>query len=608
MHVTARTIARRLRRSRDERGFTMLLALYVLIITTLLLGASYIAVLGDSGLSRNDLDQKRAYAAAQAGIAQYDYDLNQNPNYWETCATPSGTIGAADSGSTESYSIRPVPASGSGYSSCSTTNAIGSMIQSTGAAAAGTFRIASTGTSNNVSRTVVAQYSHASFLDYVYFTNYEDSDPEWAPAPASGPDNCSTYLWAGRNTLCPSTNFGGNDAVNGPLHSNDTVLVCAPSGDTITFGRTGLTPGDAIETPNVLANESGCTGTFAMNGTPNNSVGTLQLPPNDTQLLSVADGGVSAHNNGCYSGAGCVFTGPTTIVLDGPTAGTNQITVTNANYNGGTASTFPYPSNGVVYVNATTSCSYAYSPFGSENQLYGGTTLDPTTTDTDNAGCGDAVVQAATSASTCTGTTQVSGVCPYTQSLTIGAADDIIIASNLTTTTTASGCAGGESGGCPTGNATLGLIADHNIRIFHPLGSARYSPGIERYCLQSSGATLTNETNTNGTGSLINPVIDAALFAVNDSFSIDNFDCGSTSNSAGTGNAPSQLGTLTINGTIAQNFRGRVGEGDPQISGYAKNYWYDSRLLAIQPPSFLNPVDTTWAVDRVTECDSTAAC
>jgi hypothetical protein len=303
-----------------------------------------------------------------------------------------------------------------------------------------------------------------------------------------------------------------------------------------------------------------------------------------------------------------VFTGPTTIVLDGPTAGTNRITVTNANYNGGTATPFAYPSNGVVYVNATTSCSYAYSPFGSENQLYGGTTLDPTTTDTDNAGCGDAVVEAATSASTCSGTTQVSGVCPYTQSLTIGAADDIIIASNLTTTTTTSGCAGGESGGCPTGNATLGLIADHNIRIFHPLGSARYSGETETYCLQSSGANPTAELNTNGTGSLINPVIDAAIFAVNDSFIIDNFDCGSTSNSAGSGNAPSQLGTLTVNGTIAQNFRGRIGEGDPQISGYVKNYWYDSRLLAIQPPSFLNPLDTTWAVDRVTECDSTAAC
>ena len=63
----------------------MLLALFVLMVTTLLLGAAYVAVTNDTQLSRNDLDQKRAYAAAQAGISQYIYQLNQNPNYWEQC-------------------------------------------------------------------------------------------------------------------------------------------------------------------------------------------------------------------------------------------------------------------------------------------------------------------------------------------------------------------------------------------------------------------------------------------------------------------------------------------------------------------------------------------
>ena len=603
MHVRANFRPHRPSRLRDERGFTMLLALYVLIVTTLLIGASYIAVLGDSGLSRNDLDQHRAYAAAEAGIAQYDYDLNQNSDYWETCGTPAGTIGATDSGSTESYSIRPVPASGSGYSTCSTSNPIGSMIQGSGAAAAGTFRIASTGTSNNVSRTLVAQYARENFLSYVYFTNYEDSDPEWAP---DGSLSCAVYAWAGRSSSCAATAFGSGDAVNGPLHSNDNVGVCTGSGNTTTFGRTGVSPSDAIETPNVLAEGNGCTGSIVMNGTTNNTVGTLPMPPNNTQLLSIADGGVSGDDNGCYSGAGCVFTGPTTIELDGPLSGTNYMTVTNPGYNNDTATTLAFPSNGVVYVNATTTCSYAYSPFGSENQLYGGTTLDPSSADTDNAGCGDAVVEANPSASSCSGTTQVSGVCPYTQSLTIGASDDIIIASSLPTTTTTSGCAGGESGGCPTGAATLGLVADHNVRIFHALGTARWSGETEQSCLQSTGGTQDAYLNTNS-NPVINPVIDAAILAVNDSFIVDNFDCGSTSNSS-PGNAPSQLGTLTVNGAIAQNFRGRVAEGNPQVSGYTKNYWYDSRLVSVPPPYFLNPVGTTWAADRVTECNSTTSC
>jgi hypothetical protein len=588
----------------------MLLALYVLIVTTLLIGASYIAVLGDSGLSRNDVDQKRADAAAQAGIAQYDYDLNHNSNYWASCPTPSGTIGAADSGSTETYAITPVPATG--YSSCSTSNPIASMIEASGTAAAGTFRIASTGTSNNVSRTVVAQYARDNFLSYVYFTNYEDEDPEWYPGETGTGVNCAMYGWQtnpARSSSCATIAFGTGDAVNGPLHSNDNVLICNPTGAAAAvFGRSGVSPPDAIETPNVLAegNGSTCTGTFTVNGTANQTVSTLQPPPNDTQLLQVADGGNAANNNGCYSGAGCVFTGPTTIVLDGPTAGVNMMTVTNPNYNGGQpAPPQAFPSNGVVYVNTTSSCSYAYTPYGSENQLYGGTTLDPNSADTDNAGCGDAIVSGNTSASSCTGTTQVAGVCPYTQSLTIGAADDVIIAGSITTTTTTTGCAPGESGGCPTGTATLGLIADHNVRIFHPLGSARVSPGASAYCLASAPSTNSvPDNNTDAAGSLINPTIDAAIFAINDSFIIDNFDCGAGSDGS---SGKTLLGNLTINGAIAQNFRGNIGFSNPQTSGYVKNYWYDARLAAIEPPSFLDPVDTTWAVDRQTECSASVS-
>jgi Tfp pilus assembly protein PilX len=184
-----RTLLKRLARTRDERGFTILLAVYVLTITSLLLGAAYIAVLNDTGLSRNDLDQKRAYAAAQAGIAQYSYDLNQNPNYWETCPSTAQTptavaVGSADSGSTEYYSYKTLPASG--QSSC-VSGTFSTVIEATGSNSAGTFRVSATGYSNNVSRTIVAQYNHASFLNFVYYTNFEQEDP--SALYATGPYN-----------------------------------------------------------------------------------------------------------------------------------------------------------------------------------------------------------------------------------------------------------------------------------------------------------------------------------------------------------------------------------------------------------------------------------
>jgi hypothetical protein len=134
------------------------------------------------------------------------------------------------------------------------------------------------------------------------------------------------------------------------------------------------------------------------------------------------------------------------------------------------------------------------------------------------------------------------------------------------------------------------------IRVFHPLTGVRAS-NLEYGCPSSN--------NTNGAGSLVNPVIDAAIFSVEDSFIIDNFDCGGTS---GTTTA---LGDLNVNGAIIQKFRGRIGESvgaAANYSGYIKNYWYDERLQSIEPPYFLNPVDTSWQLTRVTECDVSSTC
>ncbi|MGD0197329.1 MAG: hypothetical protein ABSC56_05410 [Solirubrobacteraceae bacterium] len=601
-----------------EGGFSLIVAIVVLAASSLLLFAAIDAITYGSGTTRSDLDQKRALLAAEAGLSAYEQALNNNPNYWETCPGPGGATGvtsvtgvtgttvpgSTDSGSTETYRYANLEATGV-TTGCSAASPISSMVQQSGAAA-GTFRVEVTGTSGpttgnaaaSISRSIVAQFQPASFLNYVYFTNYEDEDPAYAGGSET-PALCDVYAWAGRSaTTCPPIYFASGDSVNGPMHSNDDVAVCGAP----TFGRQAS---DAIETPNNPVTEANgsCTGPVHLVGTWNASAGTLPLPADDTQLLQVADGnnGTLAGTSTCpITGAGCVFSGPTTIVLDGPTSGTNYMTVTNSLFNGGTATKVAFPSNGVVYVNG----SYCtYTPFGTENQLYGGTTLDTTSGDTDNAGCGDAVVSDNPSTSSCTGTTQVSGVCPYTQSLTIGSSNDIILAGNITTTTTTSACPGGASN-CPSGTALLGLVANDYVRVFHPLGSARNTNDAAFSCL--AGVTG-GGGNTNGTGSLINPVIDAGILAVNHSFIVDNYDCGLTSDTAksGGGYPLTALGSLTVNGAIAQNFRGPVGTLNPDSTpgtGYSKNYNYDQRFLALEPPYFLNPVNAGWSVDRITEC------
>ena len=83
----------------------------------------------------------------------------------------------------------------------------------------------------------------------------------------------------------------------------------------------------------------------------------------------------------------------------------------------------------------------------------------------------------------------------------------------------------------------------------------------------------------------------AAILSLNHSFTVDNYYCG----------AP--LGTLTVNGTIGQKFRGPVGRGggSGKVNGYTKDYNYDDRLRFRAPPHFLDPVQAAWRIQRYTE-------
>jgi hypothetical protein len=147
--------------------------------------------------------------------------------------------------------------------------------------------------------------------------------------------------------------------------------------------------------------------------------------------------------------------------------------------------------------------------------------------------------------STGCGNVWVSG--DYTSDLTIAAANDIIVNGNVQN----------------TGDAMLGLIADRFVRVYHPDCTS---------------------------GPLYNARIDAAILSVQHSFIVDNYDCG-------------DLGTLTVNGAIAQYYRGVVGKGD---QGYAKNYNYDNRFRYRSPPFFLNPLSVSWRVVRSNEQVSAA--
>jgi len=118
-------------------------------------------------------------------------------------------------------------------------------------------------------------------------------------------------------------------------------------------------------------------------------------------------------------------------------------------------------------------------------------------------------------------------------------------------------------------SVVMGLIADNYVRVAHPV---------------SSGANVTTGT---GRRTMPSVRIDAAILSLQHSFIVDNYNQGA------------KLGTLTVNGAIAQKFRGPVGTSAP--SGYEKNYNYDDRLRFRTPPYFLDPVASSWNLNRTNE-------
>jgi hypothetical protein len=440
------------RRATGEDGFTMLFALLALFVGSLLVAAAFSAANGDVKLTKQANLEARAYYAAVAGVERYQYQLTANPNYWVEC--PSRTSTTVPGTSDEKFTYKTLG------SSTSATGCVASkqttILESSGNAN-GTFRVLSTGSveygSKKVERKIVATFAHPGFTKYVYESNYELEDPaNFEPEPTYCEHYYgyrSTHENSKREKLteaCPPIEFAPEDAVRGPMHTNDAAAVCGEGTKKPTFGRNSE---DSIEMVEGHYAYPGCSNSANIVGKYTEGGGTLLPPETDAELLE---------------SAGAKFTGRTVIKLKSGTPNTMEVTVLE----GGKAvtTTKSFPTNGVVYVqNSSTGCGIKYNPFN---------------TDTENdGGCGNVYVSG-----------------EYTESLTIASANDVIINGSIKTSA--------ESSGEPTGGATLGLIAENFVRIYHPV---KHSYEVENYTPKTapaSGETCSATSTVKISGSITN--------------------------------------------------------------------------------------------------------
>jgi Tfp pilus assembly protein PilX len=570
-----RRLARRLKSS-DDSGYVLAVVIGLGLVMLLMVATTLTVTTTGEQKSATDTDWNAALAAAYAGVEDYKSRIENDSSY-ARYGNPSDPYTAASTGitlptgssanpafnitATQPWAVVP----GSGGKAEFRYEIDNSHYGSTGV-----IELRSTGKVGNETRSVIADLKQNGFNDYVYYTNFEVQDPTISGESAS----CGNYYWI-RPGSCQNIQFASGDVLRGKVHSNDRLLVCGSD-----FKGAVTT---ASQTNPLYAINGGCSDATWEAGKPVKTQ-SIDMPPTNQTMPLETRNDLPAQ----VPHPGCMYTGPTSIKLNSngtitvisPWTKYTNISATpggSTNPAGcgkpGTATgqlgstggaTFATPADNLIFVQNV--------PATSSDPNYWSSTAKPTnftcTTGTTNGRSKEGFVFG-------------SFAYPTTN-------EDPPLTS--TVSAPAYGCRNGDAytSGTLQGHLTiatqnyiyvvgdllynnnqqdlLGLVAQNAVWIWNPMKNINSSG--------PSGTALLGQNRT----------IYGAILSVAHTFQVQNYQIGGA------------RGTLKVVGSIAQNFRGTVGQGS---NGFLKDYGYDTRLTYSSPPKFLMPTSTTYNTTQV---------
>lgn len=586
------------------------------VAITVVLGIVLIMVLGSAILVtqttqnfhvvQNNLAQHYAYRAIEAGLNEYEYEIDTNPNL-VLCNASNVSL-------PECQALQPfhfgswnqVPNSGVGGSPIEYFSVYPYLDIPDGLVKA-VIDGAAYGQ---------GQYAHEyekvtfqptnSFLLHDWWSVHGIIDPEangnarqCTLTAASEKLSGLSLLWGtGRNGANGYSNSCLNDlawsdlgtSFNGPVFSDDPLMVCDFGQDTnlgnpsqsISIGSSSPWLPITTAAPSALSDQN-CSNNPPSSYTNYNSAKTLLNQPQSTPpdaVSAVNDLSAVAKENGC------IYSGPTTITFDG-TAGilvnspdtptnasgqdTNNDLLKNTNTCLASLSTtpVPVPNDGVIVVQAAIPAAHGSSCASKTTPIVGSYFAQSGTQAQRNCE-GNAIVgnkyYSPTNASQNLG---LSG------SLTIAAANNVVIDNSITYQDCAQVPGNNGTNSCQITtsgtNDILGLIASNFVELNHPSGKG---------ACPTAGAGGTN-------CQLVNPRLDSVVLALQHDFAVNNYS------------SDSPRGTIALNGSMDQYFADIEGIASIQNglqTGYLNAYNWDQRLSILSPPYFLTPGTQAWAV------------
>lgn len=632
--LTHRVLARR----DDDTGAGLVLVIGSMMVLSMLALTALASVTVSERLARHTQDYQAAAAAAQAGVEDFISRMNRSDAYgipidctnlaWRTpmtTANPCGWNASTPVGWSPVVPGETDPRAAHFHYG----------VDATRKGSEGTITLTSTGRVNGVYRTVQAAVGKGGSTDYVYYTDFESADPSntlvydsariggmsSAARNACGINGYSNALyWWRANSAgstraaygCQEITFISGDVLNGQVHSNDTLFASLRTSTSAkpSFIEPVTTSEPRCQTPGTTNSQweanclrpatSSLTGKANFNGKPPAYRDPLYL--NDTSAEF-------ANHPGChyYGSTRVIFSSngrmrvwnkrvnnnnvaPVAIAAPGaaaPSCGTlDQL-------DSAAGADLPVPDDMVVYVGSSSAAlrecrrGEIGGPTGRELPL------------------GTFTGAAASSGGTYTRDvmmTQADKLCArgnlYAEGVlngrvTLASAESIIVTGDLV-------LADGRVDGSTD---VLGLVATNAVEVFTPrmvtVNATRNCSTCAWYWGTPSGEsepstdwpTRYNDPTTGGRVPSTGVQIAGSIQTLQHSFLVQKYET-------------EPRGTLFVYGSIAQRWRGIVGQG---TNGYTKDYRYDPRLRFSSPPYFPRWVNAQWTQRFTGEVTTAAA-
>ncbi|MDR1441356.1 MAG: hypothetical protein LBJ02_03050 [Bifidobacteriaceae bacterium] len=619
------------RQDRNDEGMTMVAVLMGMSLTLVITLGSLGLMSASTKYSRYDQDSELALAAAQSGISDILTELRVDPTYLDSVEAtkddPNGYCqkeaagGPAAEGDVFAHDCGWAPDKKAGWQTLG--GAEGGAYQRYHYAIteredmAASFVVVSTGRSRDVYRSIEARLTREMTTMWLYFSNYGMTDPSnyetynldgaypgagkltseacgggwsvgsdlaysWQLAP-SDPNSTKPpreYMSDGKSKDCVQGYWIDGITLDGPVHSNDTLYSAGGR-----FGGPFSTANPSCRSAKAEAPstwnkclQSGGYGDWA--GPPPQYREVLQPPPVGTAKQMALDG------------TGCLYQGPTRIILDGEYMKVWSKETTTERPNCGTMAELkskagarvPIPTNSLIFVDAAEGVAPKKIKVGAiggepgrELPLGSYTGAAPSA----GAQYTQEVTMAHTNKADGVGNLWLEGHMTGGR-LTIATDRSAILTGDLLTDDDESDL--------------LGVIAGDAIEIYNPV-------------------IQTVKANAAGTGWLAGTMpspllpsyrdqwptdydldrsvfrIEAALHVVTAGFSVQNFKVSAV------------LGTIELFGSLAQNFSGPTGQfewgpGNVPVptGGYSEEFVYNTNLTEGPPLLFPSIVNGNWVI------------